>query len=183
MYVPRETNLLFKVSPSYEELSPLATSLDSPPTSLHHRPYSIALKSLLDLMSTWSHTASITQPLCHGSNFFAPSFITTKDSFFHLLFTFSFFSPSYHHGQKGLFYLCGFQQDTRAIGRRTCLRDSVECQEKESHSQDSLQTIAAPPPQRYGAAIFLSLPLPLRVSRLDTRFQDEKEQEEATTRE
>ena len=37
MYVPRETNLLFKVSPSYEELPPLDTSLDSPPTFLRGR--------------------------------------------------------------------------------------------------------------------------------------------------
>ena len=121
--------------------------------------------------------------LCHGSNFFAPSFITTKDSFFHLLFSVDSLSPSYHHGQNGLFYLCGFQQDTRAIGRRTRLRDSVEYQEKEGHSPDSLQTIAAPPPQRYGAAIFLSLPLPPLVSRSDTQSQDEKERGEATTRE
>ena len=62
MCVPRETNLLFKVSPSYEELLPLDTSLDSLPTSLHHRPYSIALKSLLDLTSTRSHMALVAQP-------------------------------------------------------------------------------------------------------------------------
>ena len=47
MYVPQETNLLSKASPSYEKLLPLVTSLDSPPTFLHHRPHSIALKSLL----------------------------------------------------------------------------------------------------------------------------------------
>ena len=48
MYVPRESNLLFKVSPSYEELLPLVTSLGLLPTFLHHHPYSVALKSLLD---------------------------------------------------------------------------------------------------------------------------------------
>ena len=62
MYVPRETNLLSKASPSHEELSPLVISLDPRPTFLHHHLYSIALKSLLDLLSTRSHTALITQP-------------------------------------------------------------------------------------------------------------------------
>ena len=49
MYVPQETNLLSKASPSYEELLPLVISLDPPPTIFHHRSYSIALKSLLGL--------------------------------------------------------------------------------------------------------------------------------------
>ena len=54
-----------------------------------------------ELCLAWSSST------CHGSDFFAPSFTTTKDSFLcfpYLLFTSELFSLSYQPGQSGLFY-------------------------------------------------------------------------------
>ena len=69
----------------------------------------LALDRSLILRAPTPASASqvIGRRLCHGSNFFAPPFSTTKDSFLcfpYRLFTSELFSLSYQPGQSGLFY-------------------------------------------------------------------------------